>query len=152
MRHDQHLAARRKFGYQLLIPPVGHPLQRVRQGLGVRQSGDARILRIVGRMLGVVCRKSRGTNGITAAPLEHLLIAMPECGFFLVETLQRAVMALVQSPVRLDRKMHQVHLFKDQPKRSGRPLEQRGHGKIKPVTFCQQRLSGIAGFAQTPFG
>ena len=69
-------------------------------------------------MLGIICLECRGTNGITAAPLEHLIIAMPERGFFFVETLQRPVVPFIQSPVRFNRKMHLVHFIQDQPQRT----------------------------------
>ena len=59
--------------------------------------------------------KSRGANSIAPAPLQHLIIAVLECGFLFVEALQCPVVPFIQPPIRLHWQVHLVHLVENQP-------------------------------------
>src|SRR5690606_24724262 len=63
-------------------------------------------------------------------PQLDLLLAMTRRGLRLVESLQRAVMALVEPPMPLDGDPREIHLVEDQPQRADRTNE---HGRERDI-------------------
>ena len=81
--------------------PVGqHARQRVLERFGGRQLGDVDVgvARIEARMARIVERERRRRNVVAAAPDLHLRLAVLLDRLRLVESLQRAVVALVEPP------------------------------------------------------
>src|SRR5262249_33505926 len=60
----------------------------------------------------------------------------------LVETLQRAVVPLVQSPGALHRYPHAVHLIEHDPQRAYGALQHRGEGDVDGELLFQQLMAG----------
>ena len=64
-------------------------------------------------------------------------------GFGLIETLQRAVVALVQAPGADDGDPHLVELLGDHVVGLDGALEQRGIAEVEDVTFALENLAGF---------
>src|SRR5262249_27678950 len=89
--------------------PVGqHTMQRVLEGFGGRQlrSVDGLITLVEPGVSGIAGLQRRRWNVVAAAPDLHLRLAVLLDGLRLVESLERAVVALVQPPGGLDRNPH----------------------------------------------
>ncbi len=61
----------------------------------------------------------------------------------LVQSLQRAVVALVQTPAALDRHPHAVGGVQDQPQRADRALQHRGKGDLRLELLALQFAAGL---------
>src|SRR5947207_2060495 len=81
---------------------------------------------------------------VAAAPDLGLPFPIPGGGLGLVETLQRAVVALVQSPAFRDWNPHQVEHVKSDPKRANRALEHRRIRDVKDIATLPQKAAGLA--------
>ena len=62
----------------------------------------------------------------------------------LVETLQRAVVTLVQAPAALDGQPHQVHLVEDDPERADRALQHRDERDVERDALGLEQPTGFA--------
>src|SRR5712671_5072798 len=82
-------------------------------------------------------------NVIAAAPdLDLGLAVLLDC-LRLVESLQSAVVTLVEAPGGLDGNPHPVHLVENQPERADGALEDRRKRDIDRELFLQQLAAGL---------
>ena len=109
----------------LFLPARHHPLegelQRLRGGQIGR--GDVPISAVPSRMLGMVFLQCRRRDVVRAPPDVHLLVPVFGRRLRLVQTLQRAVVALVQTPVSSYVEPRRIDLVKDDPERMDCPLQ-----------------------------
>ncbi len=76
---------------------------------------------------------------IVATPPDfHLCLAVLLDRLRLVESLQGAVVPLVEPPRALDGNPHAIHLVEQDPQRADRPLQHRGKGDVDRELFLQQ--------------
>jgi hypothetical protein len=80
---------------------------------------------------------------VTASPDLHLVFAESRRHFGFVQTLQRAIMALVETPRAVHRNPHQIHFVLDDPKGSDGSLQHRCERHIERETFRLQRGAGV---------
>ena len=145
MGHHQHPAISRKLGRQYFLPPLPYPYQRVGQRFRPGEIIDGRVTRFVGWMPRVIGGQCGRPYSVAPPPFQYLRVAVAGRRFFLIQTLQGAVMALVQSPVSLYRQVHLLQFFEDQPQCAYRTLQIRGHRQIEDKTLVSQRTAGSAG-------
>jgi hypothetical protein len=69
----------------------------------------------------------------------------------LVETLQGAIVTLVQAPVRFDWDPHTIHFVEHDPQRADRALENRGVGDVN-IDTCFLNLTTSVGCFDTSLG
>ena len=122
---DQYLPAGLNGGHDF-VEPVG---QKPRHGLLERFGAgqlvrvDPGVTRIVVGQSVVAFGQGRRGNIVTAPPNLHLVGAVLFDGFGFVESLQVAVMPLVQPPRMIHRNPHQIHRVKGDPQRADGALE-----------------------------
>jgi hypothetical protein len=97
---------------------------------GCASRAYAGVPRIEARVSFIVRRKRWGAHGISPAPEQDLVFSELLGSLALVEPLQGAVVALVETPRVLDREIHQVHLVEDDPERPDCPAE---HGRVAEI-------------------
>src|SRR5580765_1800973 len=89
---------------------------------------------------------------IAAAPEQNLPVTVPGSGFGLVQPLQGAVVALIQTPVVLHRHIHQIHCVERGPQCADGALQDRGIGQIESETSFLEQAASLAGLGHTLFG
>src|SRR5690606_23336984 len=103
---------------------------------------DFGIALVEARMTLVIFRDWIGRNRIGTTPDQHLLVTELGGGFGLVQTLQIAIMTLVQAPVQAYRGIHGVHGIQRDPQSANGTLEYRAESQIKFITLCFQQFAG----------
>ena len=100
MRRHQNALAGENGGGDFVLPQRQHPLQRDFQvfAVGHGVGGQMGVAAVFARGKLVVFRQERRQGVVAAAPDVHLVGAVFFRGLLLVQTLQRAVVALVQAP------------------------------------------------------
>ena len=144
--HHQALA-RLNGGSHLFVPERNDAGHGVFQALGQRnllgwQAGVADIAALAARVGGF---QGRWRGVIAATPDQHLLIAILLGHVGLVQTLQAAVVALVQLPGLDHGQPGAVHLVQRQPQGADGPFEHAGIGHIEFIAFGLEQAACVAG-------
>lgn len=105
MRGDQHVETGEKLRRDDVVPIWQHPRNNVLQALrtGQHVGWQEPVARIMDRVLRTRNVDGRRRYVVAASPHMRLLGTVLFSGCLLVETLQRAVVTFVQSPMTLDR-------------------------------------------------
>ena len=82
---------------------------------------------------------------VAAAPQQNLLVSETRGGFGLVQALERAVVTLVETPVRVHRYPHSVHYIQRDPQGADGSLK---HGGIGEIEFEPRAAHRVAGFSR----
>src|SRR5262245_37018031 len=148
MRHDQDVAARAQLGCDARMPERQHALERVLQRLAGGQllRIDSCVAGIETGVAPVVRAEGRGRDVVAAAPDLHLGLPVLRHRLRLVEALQRAIVALVQTPGALHRYPHAVHLIEHDPQGADGALQHRGEGDVRGEVLLEQLLSCLDRF------
>src|SRR5262245_57352411 len=94
----------------------------------------------------VAWRERRRRNVVTAPPDLRLRLAVLRGGLGLVQSLQGAVVPLVQPPAPFDRNPELIQLVERDPTRANRALEDRCVGDVEDVAAVAQQLAGCQRF------
>src|SRR5262245_48400881 len=81
----------------------------------------------------IVRRERRRRDVVAPAPDLHLRFTVPRGRLGFVQSLERAVVALVQAPALFLANPHRVHRVERNPQRSNRALQDRGVGDVENV-------------------
>jgi hypothetical protein len=92
-------------------------------------------------------RSSSGVSGGGA-----MCLAVLRQRLRLVESLQRAVVTLVQPPGALHRYPHALHLIEHDPERADRALEHRSEGDVDRQMLAHQLAAGLGCLAAAELG
>src|SRR5262245_30953930 len=142
MCRDEDALAGADGGRDALVPV------RQEAGSGVGETCGPRCLcgeqvgvaRVVPWMARVVEVERRWLHIVAASPQMGLLGAVLRRGLRLVQTLQRAVVTLVQAPAALHRNPHEIHAVQHEPEGADGALEHRSEGQIERVSLLAQHL------------
>ncbi len=145
MRGDQHVAPCLELGTDAPVPERQHACQRVLERLGRGQLAGrhARITALEARVLRVIRGQRRRRDVVAATPDLHLLGTVPGDRLRLVESLQRAVVALVEAPAALHRQPHHVELVERDPQRADRTLQHRREREVERDALGLEQSPGL---------
>src|SRR5262249_16464645 len=141
---DQRAPAFAKRGRDRFAP-VGHKaLDGVFEAFGQRKlfGLERSVTRVLGRVARVVGGEPRRRDIITAPPDVGLFHSVLGRSLGFVESLKRAVMALVQSPRLGNRNPEQVHPLERQVESFNRAFENRSVSYVEGVTGLFHLVSG----------
>ncbi|CUN74125.1 Uncharacterised protein [Collinsella aerofaciens] len=145
---DEYALAGEHLGANLVFeirPGAGN---RIFEALGIGQliGRDVAVL-LLGVGVATVARLERRRAHVEgAAPDEHLLVAVLRRGIGLVETLQRAVVALVELPGFDDGQPFAIHLAEHDVEGVNCTLETRGVADVKVETGFFEGAAACGGF------
>src|SRR5262245_39635879 len=100
----------------------------------------------------VVGGQRRRRDVVAAAADLALIVPALLGGFRLVQALQRAVMALVQAPVLLDRNPHLIERVERVPEGADRSFQYGREGGIEYVPALPEQPACFLGFLPSSFG
>ncbi|CCJ91687.1 hypothetical protein BN132_3615 [Cronobacter turicensis 564] len=135
------------------IPVRDNAIDGQRQALGQRQLLLAQfcVTRIVARETLVIFGQRRRGHREAATPLFHLIVTVFFSGFSFVQTLQGAVVTLVQFPGFFNRQPGLIQPVQDVPQRVDGTFQHGGISKIKAVAFVFKQLACGFRFADAFF-
>src|SRR5215469_12360833 len=107
---------------------------------------DAGVALIEARVARVVGTERRWRHIVTAPPDLDLRFPVLRHGLRLVESLQRAIVPLVEPPGALDRDPHAVQLVEHDPQRADGALQHRGEGNVGAEVLLDELLAGLDRF------
>mmetsp|Transcript_27249 Transcript_27249/g.64328 ORF Transcript_27249/g.64328 Transcript_27249/m.64328 type:complete len:284 (+) Transcript_27249:95-946(+) len=142
VRRDQQLLSLLDLRHEGVVPQRHEALDNVRERLRQRELRVAQEV-VLGLLAGVefVARLHHGRGDVIgAAPDEDLVLSMLLNCLGLVQPLEPAVHALVQTPVLDDRQMHAVHVLKDVPGSLDGALESRSVHHVELELLLHQGL------------
>ena len=144
MRSDQHVQSGPQVGHDGVVPVRQDACDHVLQTFGTRQDVGRQepVAPVLGGVLGVVCSDGRRGNVVGATPEMGLLVAVPFGRRLLVETLQRAVVTLVQPPVTPHRQPRLAERGQRQVGRLHGPGQQRRVARVEPQAGGGERGPG----------
>src|SRR6266478_1946666 len=143
MRGDDDALVCLYFWRNRTAPKGQESLDGILQAFGSRKHVrlEFRVARITDLETGVAVRKGRRRRVIGAPPDLDLCITELRRRLRLVETLQRAVMALVEAPGIVHRNPHTVHFLEHDPERLDGALEHGGECYVKGKALLLQKTA-----------
>ena len=151
MCRDEHALARPDGRGDRVVPGGQHACDRVLEAFGEGYGRQAGIARVADARHRVAGGDRAGWRVITAAPQQHLGVAVFGGGFGLVEALQGAIMAFVEAPVDGGGQPHAVHFVEGQPEGADGAFEHRGIGDIEFEAGLFEHAAGFACFGSAFF-
>lgn len=145
---DEYALAGEHLGANLVFEIRSGAGDRILEALGIGQliGRDVAVL-LLGVGVALVARLERRRADVEgAAPDEHLLVAVLRRGIGLVETLQRAVVALVELPGFDDGQPLAIHLAEHDVEGVDRALEARSVADVKVETGFFEGSTACGGF------
>ena len=154
VRGDEYIEPGHQLRHDHVVPVRQCSHDHVVEALGGRQDirRESTVSRVVDRVFRTRDVDGRRRNVVTTPPHLHLFGAEALGRLLLVETLQRSVVALVESPVPLHRQPHHVHRLEREMAGQYRACLHRRVGDIEPEAFVHHRQPGRRRFTTTLVG
>ena len=154
MGGDDDAFARLDFRRDGLMPVRQKSINRVLQTLG---QGDIRLIhvRIANVVAGVALvtlLHGRRRHIVRTPPDEHLIFTVFLGGLRLVQSLQGAVVPLVQAPIAAHRQPHLIQLLQRQPQRADGAFEYGRISLVEDEPVFLEHLPGTAGLGLALLG
>ena len=130
------------------MPEREKALDGIFEAFGERKLGfgNASIAWIVSRPALVGFFEWGWRNVVTAAPDEDLIVTELGCGFRFIETLEGAVMALVEAPIFFHWDPELIEFRENAPERIESAFKNGNVGNIETETFFFEEFAGGLGF------
>ena len=154
VRGDEHALSRPDGGDERRVPVGQDAFQRDLERLGGGQLfGSQRGVTRIEARVAFVGRFQRGRRGVVTAPPDlHLRLAKLFGGLGFVQSLQRAVVTLVQLPGARDGNPLLVEFLENDPQGFNGAAQDGGVGRVENVAALAQELPRAVGFRHTLFG
>lgn len=145
---DEHSPAGSKVGHDGVVPVGEHPCDDVFEAFGGWEEvgGEVGVAGVEARVAFVVGVEGWRRDVVAAAPGEDLVGAVALAGFFFVEALEGAVVALVEPPMAFDGDPVLVHDVEGDVDGLDGAAEEGGVGDVEGEPFFAHEFAGADGF------